>query len=199
MQMLTRKSVRRKEQHEPVPQLNLVWTGRRRLLKSSGRESGFTRPTTLRRCPWKSEEAAKHFLEGYNESMNNCCETLGMERAATQQQVVSAFRKMVLMYHPDRNHSPDAEEKFIQAHQAYEVLANPYRRAEYDNRIFYQEAAYGQTFPSETHTFSDWNVSAKSPRKYGWIGRWPVWAPLGFFAASVGVIYLIETILRALQ
>jgi len=60
-------------------------------------------------------------------------EVLGVSRTATGQELKSAFRKLALQYHPDKN--PDdkvAEEKFKECSEAYEVLADPDKRAKYD-------------------------------------------------------------------
>ena len=46
----------------------------------------------------------------------------------------AAYRKLAAKYHPDVNASPDAAEKTKQINEAYEVLSNPERRAEYDKR-----------------------------------------------------------------
>ncbi len=60
-------------------------------------------------------------------------EVLGAQRTATPQELKSAFRKLALQYHPDRNPgSHDAEEKFKEAAEAYEVLSDPERRTRYD-------------------------------------------------------------------
>ena len=60
-------------------------------------------------------------------------EVLGVSRTATDQELKSAYRKLALKYHPDRNpgnHS--AEEKFKEASEAYQVLCDPDKRAAYD-------------------------------------------------------------------
>jgi molecular chaperone DnaJ len=60
-------------------------------------------------------------------------DVLGVSRAAGDQDIKSAYRKLALKYHPDRNAGDKAaEEKFKEAAEAYAVLADPDKRARYD-------------------------------------------------------------------
>lgn len=60
-------------------------------------------------------------------------EVLGVERAATDQQIKSAYRKLALQHHPDRNPgNREAEERFKEAAEAYAVLADREKRSLYD-------------------------------------------------------------------
>ena len=60
-------------------------------------------------------------------------EVLGLPRNAGESDIKSAYRKLALKYHPDRNPGDKAaEEKFKEAAQAYSVLADPEKRARYD-------------------------------------------------------------------
>jgi molecular chaperone DnaJ len=60
-------------------------------------------------------------------------EVLEIERQASDQQIKSAYRKLALKFHPDRNPgNKDAEEKFKEAAEAYAVLADPQKRGLYD-------------------------------------------------------------------
>jgi len=60
-------------------------------------------------------------------------EVLGIERDADDQTIKSAYRKLALQYHPDRNpDNPDAEEKFKECADAYSVLSDSQKRATYD-------------------------------------------------------------------
>jgi DnaJ-class molecular chaperone len=60
-------------------------------------------------------------------------EVLGVARGASETEVKRAFRRLARELHPDVNaHDPEAEEKFKQAAEAYEVLSDPRQRQAYD-------------------------------------------------------------------
>src|SRR5436309_6419427 len=60
-------------------------------------------------------------------------EVLGVGRDASETEIKKAFRRLARELHPDVNsHDPEAEEKFKQAAEAYEVLSDAERRATYD-------------------------------------------------------------------
>ena len=61
-------------------------------------------------------------------------EVLGVPRTASDDEIKKAFRKVARKYHPDvnRDNSKEAEEKFKEANEAYEILSNPERRTQYD-------------------------------------------------------------------
>src|SRR5919206_3681446 len=60
-------------------------------------------------------------------------EVLGVERAASDQEIKSAYRKLAHQYHPDKNHgNQEAEERFKEVSEAYAVLSDAEKRARYD-------------------------------------------------------------------
>src|SRR5688572_7517420 len=65
--------------------------------------------------------------------MRDYYEILGIERSAETEVIKKAYRRLAVMYHPDKNQgSKEAEEKFKEATEAYEVLRDPEKRAAYD-------------------------------------------------------------------
>lgn len=73
-------------------------------------------------------------------------EILGITQSSTDAEIKAAYRKLALQYHPDRNpDNPEAEERFKECAEAYEVLSNPDKRARY-NRFGHQGMRAGQDF-----------------------------------------------------
>jgi len=71
---------------------------------------------------------------------------LGVSRAATDEQIRSAYRKLARQFHPDVNGEPNAAEQFKRITEAYEVLTDPQRRQRYD------------MFGSATGGFTDFGI-----------------------------------------
>lgn len=66
---------------------------------------------------------------------------LGVSKSATQQEIKTAYRKLALKWHPDKNKSPEADTKFKEINKAYEVLSDSKKREMYDQ---YGESAFSQ-------------------------------------------------------
>ncbi len=59
-------------------------------------------------------------------------DVLGVAKSASEHDIKEAYRRLAVRYHPDRNKSPDAEERFKDVSQAYFVLSDAEKRALYD-------------------------------------------------------------------
>ncbi len=71
-------------------------------------------------------------------------EVLGVGKTASAEDIKKAYRKLAIKYHPDKNpDNPEAEEKFKEAAEAYEVLSNPEKKQRYDQ---YGHAGMGGGF-----------------------------------------------------
>lgn len=112
--------------------------------------------------------------------MSDYYSVLGISKNATQEEIKKAYRNLAFKYHPDRN--PDdktAEEKFKKISEAYDVLGDEKKRAEYDQfgsastnynsensyyqnnyQNYYQRQAYSDPFGSEDSFWQWFNSSA---------------------------------------
>lgn len=71
-------------------------------------------------------------------------ELLGIPRDADTKKIKDAYHRLAMKYHPDRNPSPDAEEKFKEISKAYAILSDPKKRAKYDAGGFEGVKQYSQ-------------------------------------------------------
>ncbi len=82
-------------------------------------------------------------------------EVLGVEKSASKEELKKAYRKLAMQYHPDRNpNDKDAEEKFKEAAEAYEILSNDEKRQNYDRYGHAGLRGSGQGFTDINDIFS---------------------------------------------
>jgi molecular chaperone DnaJ len=81
-------------------------------------------------------------------------EVLGVSRTCTEQELKSSYRKLAMQYHPDRNPgNREAEEKFKEASEAYSILSDENKRAQYDR--FGHQAVSGGAGGFDPSAFQD--------------------------------------------
>lgn len=73
---------------------------------------------------------------------------MGVNQDASEKDIKMAYRKLARKYHPDISKEPNAEERFKEMGEAYEVLKDPKKRAEYDQYLKYKE------FNPKSHGFT---------------------------------------------
>ena len=83
-------------------------------------------------------------------------EVLGVSKSASEDEIKRAFRKLAKKYHPDVSKEPNAEEKFKEAQEAYAVLSDKQKRAQYDQ---YGHAAFEGMNGGAGFDFSDFDFS----------------------------------------
>ncbi len=71
-------------------------------------------------------------------------EVLGIDKNADESTIKKAYRKLAMKFHPDVNKEDDAEEKFKEINEAYEILSDPEKRSRYDR--FGHQGVDGQGF-----------------------------------------------------
>jgi DnaJ-class molecular chaperone len=59
-------------------------------------------------------------------------EILEVDKKASQEDIKSAYRRLAMLYHPDKNKLPEAEEMFKRIAEAYAILSDPSKRKQYD-------------------------------------------------------------------
>ncbi|MCQ1536171.1 hypothetical protein FTO70_10865 [Methanosarcina sp. KYL-1] len=90
---------------------------------------------------------------------------LGVSRKASADEIKAAYRRLVFMYHPDRNPGVDAEERMKMINVAYSVLSDPKKRAEYDlqGRFGSRPSGAGGDFRAEDYSWK---------KEYSWTWTW---------------------------
>ncbi len=89
---------------------------------------------------------------------------LGVSKSATQQEIKSAYRRLALQYHPDRNKTKEGEAKFKEVTKAYEVLSDEEKRRTYDQ---FGSAAFEQGGMGGGNPFAGGNPFTGQGGQYG--------------------------------
>ncbi len=67
--------------------------------------------------------------------MKNHYDILHISENATAKEIKFAFRRLAILYHPDKNKNINAKQKFIEIKNAYDTLSNPIKKASYDKEL----------------------------------------------------------------
>ena len=102
--------------------------------------------------PVKEEEESKSDLTSEdNPQSPNLYSLLGVDKTATNAEIKKAYRRLVFVYHPDKNKTdPDAGSKFANITRAYKILSNPDSRKIYDETGDYDDEDEGKINIAET-------------------------------------------------
>ena len=90
-------------------------------------------------------------------------EVLGLTGTASAEQIKKAYRKLALKFHPDKNKAEDAEERFKQIGEAYEVLSDEDKRAEYDASVISERSSNRRTDTETSYSFTGGYSTSSGP------------------------------------
>lgn len=113
--------------------------------------------------------------------LKNYYQILGIPNNASPQQVKSVYNQLAMKYHPDKNKEPTAVDKFILITEAYEILSDPIKRADYDTHfkgISYATPSQGTSSVTTSYTAKQNNTPSRQDstpaqtRKPDWPSQW---------------------------
>ena len=113
-------------------------------------------------CCNKHSAAGAHVVKGRNMTYYDI---LGVSRSATESDIKRAYRKLAIVYHPDKNPDPAAEQLFKLINEAYEVLGDPPKRSRYDFELTEPLAVFQTSPPPPRHRDPAYRPRRTRPRR----------------------------------
>ena len=95
-------------------------------------------------------------------------EVLGLTGTASGEQIKKAYRKLALKFHPDKNKAEDAEERFKEIGEAYEVLSDEDKRAEYDASLISGKSSSRRSDTEAANRFTGGYSSSSSGSSFSY-------------------------------
>jgi curved DNA-binding protein len=92
--------------------------------------------------------------------MTDYYKVLEISEKATDSEIKKSYRKLALQYHPDKNKSEGAEDRFKQIAEAYSILGDSEKRKEYDSKRSMRSGANGNPFRNYRARGGDWNFES---------------------------------------
>lgn len=114
--------------------------------------------------------------------MKNHYSILGVPFKATQNEVVTAYKLLAKKYHPDKNPSPSAHERFIEIHEAYSVLKDPGKRYRYDKSLFIRQPGQQTSTTAGQYNFEDVQVNVNPAKSV-------ISTPLVILVSFLGIVF----------
>lgn len=86
----------------------------------------------------------------------------------TKKDIIRAYRKLALKWHPDKNKAKDAHYMFVKIAEAYEILSDPMKRSKYDAYYFSEKTRFGEQKTPKTHKKSAETSKNEADDTYKW-------------------------------
>ena len=96
---------------------------------------------------------------------------LGVASNASSREILSAYRRLALQYHPDRNKTPHANDMMLRINTSYNILSDPNKRREYDSSRIKAEIQYENYDPkTNADVFDESNLKTGKESSKGFFG-----------------------------
>ncbi len=96
---------------------------------------------------------------------------LGVASNASSREISSAYRRLALQYHPDRNKTPHANDMMLRINTSYSILSDPNKRREYDSSRIKAEIQYENYDPkTKADVFDESNLKTGEETSKGFFG-----------------------------